>query len=168
MSQPRKGLLLLAAVVSLSFTACSGEGPKISAQFNQTASLAGEIPANPLQWKVVSAEINKADSSMSTLYGNDLAVVFARAHSQHDYPAGSVLASVTWTQTEDARWFGAKIPDQVKSVEFVRVADAAQGQRSYSYEKYEGTPLKKSSSHVSTTPTERTAYLLSQRAAIMP
>jgi len=25
---------------------------------------------------------------MSTLYGNDLAVAYARAHSQHYYPAG--------------------------------------------------------------------------------
>jgi hypothetical protein len=84
------------------------------------------------------------------------------------YPAGSVLSLVTWTQTEDTRWFGARIPSQVKSAEFVIVTGATEGQRSYSYEEYEGTPLKKSSSQDGATPTQRAAYLLSQRAAVMP
>lgn len=168
MNKPRKGILLLGMVLSLGLNSCSVDEPKISAQFNQSASLVGELPENPLRWKVITSAINKADSSMSTLYGNDLAVAHARAHSQHDYPAGSVLSLVTWTQTEDTRWFGAKIPSQVKSVEFVIVTGTTEGQRSYSYEEYEGTPLKKSSSQGGATLSQRAAYLLSQRAAVMP
>ena len=79
-----------------------------------------------------------------------------------------MLCLVTWTQTEDARWFGAKIPSQVKSVESVIVRGATEAQRSYSYEEYEGSALKKSSSQDGATPTQRAAYLLSQRAAVMP
>ncbi|MGA7237229.1 MAG: hypothetical protein WBY44_16205 [Bryobacteraceae bacterium] len=37
------------------------------------------------------------------------------------YPIGAVLALVTWTKQEDDRWFGARIPAEVKSVEFVGV-----------------------------------------------
>ncbi|HZV85997.1 MAG TPA: cytochrome P460 family protein [Candidatus Binatus sp.] len=168
MSLRRIGTALFGVVLSVSLTGCSGDEPRISAQFNQAASLTGDLPANPLQWKIVTAEINKADSSMSTLYGNDLAIAYARTHSQHDYPAGSILALVTWTQTEDTRWFGANIPAQVKSVEFVTVESAADGTQSYSYQKFGGAPLKTLSTQQSLTPSERMAYLLSQRAAVMP
>jgi hypothetical protein len=112
--------------------------------------------------------IDRADSTMSTLYGNDLAVGYARTHSQHDYPLGSVLALVTWTQQDDPRWFGAKIPDGVKSVEFVTAGSGADGRLVYSYKKYEGAPLQGSSAQESLAPNERAAYLLSQRAAVMP
>jgi hypothetical protein len=105
---------------------------------------------------------------MSTLYGNDLAVDYARTNPLHDYPAGAILALVTWAQAEDPRWFGAKIPMQVKSVEFLAISDTPIGQRSYSYQKLEGTPLKQSTAEQSTSPAGRAAYLLSERAAVMP
>ena len=73
--------------------------------FNQSAGLVGDLPANPLGWRVISV-IDPATGTMSTLYGNDLAVEYARTHSQHDFPAGAVLSLVTWTQAEDSRWFG--------------------------------------------------------------
>ena len=40
---------------------------------------------------------------MYTLFGNDLAVQYAHTNPQHDYPAGSVLSLVTWSQQEDPR-----------------------------------------------------------------
>jgi len=168
MSKRRKGIQLLAMFLLVSFFGCSANEPKISAEFNQRASLVGALPEDPLQWKVITSAIDPAWSTMSTLYGNDLAVEYARTNSPHDYPLGSVLALVTWTQTEDRRWFGAKIPEHVKSVEFVIVATASENQRSYSYQEYEGTPLKMMSVEQSVTPNARAAYLLSQRAAVMP
>jgi hypothetical protein len=105
---------------------------------------------------------------MHTLYGNDVAVSYARTHSQHDFPAGSILSFVTWTQMEDPRWFGAKIPSQVKSVEFVTVTAAGNGAPQYSYEAYTGNPLKKADSNSYGAPPDRIAYLLSIRAAVMP
>lgn len=167
-----KARYLPGILAALSMFGCSNDQPNISAEINQPASLAGEfaaaLPANPLQWKVITSEINKPDATMSTLYGNDLAVAYARTHSQHDYPAGAVLSLVTWTQQEDARWFGAKIPRTVKSVEFVTVGQAPNGRTSYSYQEYEGTPLKKVSTQEGSIPDDRANRLLSQRAAVMP
>jgi hypothetical protein len=123
---------------------------------------------NPLAWRVITSAIDPGDGTMSTLYGNDVAVGYARTHSRHDYPAGSVLSLVTWMQIEDPRWFGAKIPAQVKSVEFVTVGAAENGAPQYSYEAYTGDPLKKAADRPYGAPPERIAYLLSSRAAVMP
>ena len=112
-----KALFLPLILIALSMSGCSGNEPKVSAEINQNASLAGEfvagLPANPLQWKVITSEVSQTDSAMATLYGNDLAVQYARTHAQHNYPAGAVLSLVTWTQQEDPRWFVAKIPATV-------------------------------------------------------
>jgi hypothetical protein len=166
--RPRKRSFLLGAVLTLTTLGCAGDGPKISATFNRSASLTGELPANPLQWKIITSAVDTANSTMSTLYGDDLAVRYARANLRHNYPDGSVLSLVTWTQREDSRWFGAKIPGEVKSVEFVFVKVSDDGRASYSYQAYEGKPLKRVSAHEGTAPNERTAYLLAQRAAVMP
>ena len=104
---------------------------------------------------------------MSTLYGNDIAVQYARSNSQQDHPAGSVISLVTWTQRDDSRWFGAKIPSQVKSVEFVNVIEASNDQPSYSYESYTGSPLTRTSISDGRSFGSRAAYLLSRRAAVM-
>ena len=173
MKTPLNGICLLAGILLLStfllnMFGCAGAETKILATINQSASLAGQLPANPLQWKIITSAINKADSTMSTLYGNDLAVSYARANSQHNFPAGSALSLVTWTQREDDRWFGAKIPDRVRSVEFVFVEAAADGRPSYSYREYEGAPLTMASEQKGFTPNDRTAYLLAQRAAVLP
>ena len=166
--RPPITLYLFATVLSLSIIGCASHEPRISATVNRNASLVGDLPANPLQWKVVTSAINTEDSTMSTLYGNDVAVGYARSISQHNYPSGSILSLVTWTQRDDDRWFGAAIPDQVKSVEFVSVGVTPDGRPLYSYQDYEGKPLKRVTTQEGGTLTDRTAYLLSQRAAVMP
>jgi hypothetical protein len=161
-------IVLLGLTLSLSLFGCAGDRPRIVAEINETALLSGDLPANPLQWKVVTSTISTADSTMSTLYGNDLAVEYARTDSKHEYPNGAVLALVTWTQREDGRWFGAKFPDRVKSVEFVFEQSGSDRPPSYSYQKYEGRPLKLATAEQSFGANARAAYLLSQRAAVMP
>jgi hypothetical protein len=147
---------------------CSSQQPTVVATLNRNAFLTGELPANPLQWRVIGTLIDQSASSMSTLYGNDIAVDYARTHAQHQFPNGSTLARVTWTQKEDERWYGAKIPDHVKSVEFVLVKTAPDGLPLYSYQKYEGTPLTRVAAEEGSAPSEGAANLLSQRAAVMP
>jgi hypothetical protein len=149
-------------------TACSEPNPRVVTTLNKSAELAGDLPVNPLQWKVITSAINKQDATMYTLFGNDQAVQYARTNSQHDYPVGSVLFLVTWTQQEDPRWFGGNIPAAPKSVEFVTVVATDNHQRSYSYQDYEGSPLKNVSTQESPTRQGRTEHLLSQRAAVMP
>jgi hypothetical protein len=63
----------------------------------------------------------------ATLYGNDAAVRAVTTAPRGEgkapaYPAGAVLALVTWTQRDDPHWFGGRIPDAPESVEFVKIA----------------------------------------------
>jgi hypothetical protein len=149
-------------------TACGGDTSRTTAVFNQGAALVGELPMNPLAWRVITSLIDPGSGTMSTLYGNDLAVEYARTHSQHDYPVGSVLSLVTWAENEDPRWYGAKVPSQVKSVEFVIAGKGENGVTQYSDEIYAGSPLKKVSDQQSGARPARIEYLLSSRAAVMP
>jgi Haem-binding domain/Cytochrome P460 len=137
-------------------------------QWNPSTPQGAALPGNPLQWRVITSAIDDADSSMCTLYGNDVAVDYARKNPQRDYPAGSIVSLVTWNQRDDDRWFGARIPGQVKTVEFVVVGAATDGRPSYSYSRYQGASLAKVSAEPGATPDERAMYLLLQRAAVMP
>jgi hypothetical protein len=105
---------------------------------------------------------------MSTLYGNDAAVQYARSNAGRDYPAGAIVSLVTWTQQEDARWFGARIPGQVKAVEFVNVTSGPDNRRLYAYQKYEGSPLQRTSQSEGPAPEARAAFLLSRHADVIP
>jgi hypothetical protein len=163
-----KGACLFGFIIAVSQFGCSGNSSRVSAALNKNAALAGDIPENPLRWKVITSTIDRSDSTMATLFGNDLAVEYVRSHSQKDYPAGSVLSLVTWNQREDPRWFGANIPNRIKSVEFVTVSAQPNEPPSYSYEEYEGSPLAKTTAQEPAVAKERTAYLLSLRAAVLP
>jgi len=163
-----KNISIVGMGLLLSLIGCSEQNSRVSTKLNQEAALTGDLPTNPLKWKVITSAVNKQNSTMSTLFGNDIAVQYARTKAQHDYPSGSVLSLVTWKQQEDPRWFGGNIPAAPQSVEFVTVGAAADHNPVYSYQDFEGTPLKKVSGQDSSAPDGRTAYLLSQRAAVMP
>ena len=79
---------------------------------------------------------------MSVLFGNPAAVAAVNPHTGSPaapaYPAGSVLALVTWVQREDPHWFGARIPDSPQSVEFVQIT--APGQTP-AYRRFSGPAL---------------------------
>jgi hypothetical protein len=169
------GLIVLS---SLALAACSSPvNPTLIATINSPASLAADhLPANPFDWQVITSFVDKAHSSMATLYGNDTAVQYARSNSGHEYPAGSQLALITWTQREDPRWFGANVPDHLQSVEFLAVSQAlmpagsAQPKLvpSYSYQRFEGSPLKSAASWNSTVPDSRASFLLSLQPSFFP
>jgi hypothetical protein len=143
----------------------------VAATVNENASLsaaqASALPVNPLKWRIITSSIDPQSSTMSTLYGNDAAVQYARANSKHDYPAGSQIALVTWTRRDDPRYFGAKIPDRLKSIEFVSVTELP-GETKISYEKFEGAPLAKTASDESVNPPTAAVALLNLRAAVLP
>jgi hypothetical protein len=103
---------------------------------------------------------------MSTLYGNDIAVQYARSKADHNYPPGAVLSLVTWGTRDDPHWFGAMIPSDVKLVEFVTLT-AAQGRVSNIYANYQGSPLKQIATADNHSVRARIDDLLTQRAAIM-
>lgn len=158
-------IYLLSAVLLLGVAGCADQvNPSVATRLNLDASLMGDLPSNPFRNRVITSWINKQDSTMSTLFGNDVAVRYARTNAEMKYPAGSVLSVVTWGQQEDPRWFGGKIPETPQSVEFVTVS----GPGAYSYQRYEGSPLKKVANVQGADPKDRTAYLMAQRAAVMP
>ena len=163
-----KGVCVSSALLLLSMSGCSSANPATSAKLNDGAALRGELPANPLQWRVVSMTVDRAEGTTSTLYGNDIAVEYARANPQGDYPVGSQLAVVTWTQLEDPRWFGAKIPASVKSIEFITAEKVVNGHSIFAYKKFGGNPLKEIAQPASADLDGRVSFIASQRAAVLP
>jgi len=98
---------------------------------NTTASaLPATLPYQPLGWNAITLYVDPRTQTTAVLYGNDVAMRAAQARGDVPpggsaapvYPAGSVLALVTWTQRDDPHWFGARIPSVPQSVEFVEIA----------------------------------------------
>ncbi|HEY6902526.1 MAG TPA: cytochrome P460 family protein [Puia sp.] len=67
---------------------------------------------------VITTFVDTRSGTMSTLYGNEIAVRSARAGKT--YPAGSELSLVTWSQRDDAHWYGGRIPKALHSVATVK------------------------------------------------
>ena len=147
---------------------CSSNEPVPSLPFNQVAAFTVQLPFSPLQWRPVTSLVDSVTSSMSTLYGNEIAVNYARTQAGHNYPDGAILALVTWSQREDPRWYGAYIPGQVKSVECLYLRANAHQSTSPTYEKYSGSPLAKESGIPSVVQNQRVKFLVSLRAAVFP
>jgi len=116
------------------------------------------LPFDPFQWKVISSGVDARAGTMATLYGSDAAVDCARSGSRM-YTAGSVLALVTWSQRDDSNWFGARIPGQIRSVEFVTAER--------SYQEFGGTPLRRAATPDGSVES-RISFILGQRASVMP
>ena len=79
----------------------------------------------------------------ATLFGNAAAVQAAQSVArgsarQVTYPAGAVLALVHWGQRQDPHWFGARIPDAPRAVEFIEVGSAGHPAR---YRKFAGAQM---------------------------
>jgi hypothetical protein len=155
----------VALILTMSFAlaGCQSTRPE-PASINEQALLTSKLPYNPLGWRVVTSWTNERQATMSTLYGNDLAIHNLRASSGNPYPPGAVLALVTWSQRDDPHWFGAKIPSTPQSVEFVSIS----ARQNPSYQRYEGEELKLVSNTDRDATAKRIDYLISQRAAVMP
>jgi hypothetical protein len=112
------GALMLAMVCG-----CSGKKIADADLYNVQAAVPAGLPYPVMEWKAITTEVDRGSGTTGTLFGNDAAVSAARAGAA--YPAGAVLGLVTWQQREDPHWFGARIPGQVVSVEFVEVGSGA-------------------------------------------
>ena len=156
------------AVALLLLIGCSEPNARVKTRLNRDAEVSGELPYNPLQWEVIASTLNHNDHTLATVLGNDRAIAYARKNATHAYPAGSVLSIITWSQEEDPRWFGGNIPGKVQSVEFLEVQSGPDGGGTYLYSRYGGSPLRKLVSIEEKSLTGRAAYILGQRAAVMP
>ena len=99
-----RAMLLFGVVSVMGLAGCSDQvNPRVATRLNLDASSMGDLPSNPLQGRVITSWIDKRDSTMSTVFGNDVAVKYARTNAGEKYPAGAVLSVVTWGQQEEDR-----------------------------------------------------------------
>ena len=162
MNTALRSLAALSICGTLVLAGCSGNTRKAEpASTNTQATLRGQLPYNPLAWRPITSSLDNHAGTASTLYGNDTAVVYARSTPGSAYPAGSVLALVTWTQRDDPHWFGAKIPGAPQTVEFVTIGSRPE------YTVYRGSPLTRTNVS-SDQAAARIDNLTHQRAAVMP
>jgi hypothetical protein len=135
---------------------------------NRAAALPADLPYDPLKWNAVTMYVDPKNRTTATLYGNDKAidaVDFRGANgTARAYPAGSVLALVTWAQRDDPHWFGARIPDVPLSVEFVEAA--APGQTD-GYRRFDGRGLTEDRLPASAA-AQRTKFVLSLEPVQLP
>jgi Cytochrome P460 len=109
----------IVCVLMLAACGCSGRKIADADLYNVQAGLGAGLPYPVMEWKAITTEVDRGSGTTGTLFGNDAAVAAARAGVA--YPSGAVLGLVTWQQREDPHWFGARIPGEVVSVEFVEV-----------------------------------------------
>ncbi len=162
-----KRIYFIVLFVSVAISGCSQKRTAPAELINQQASLPGNLPYDPFQWRVITSGLNNKEATMFTLYGNDAAVNYARTTGQHAYPADSVLCLVTWTRKEDKHWFGGEIPSEIKSIEFVKASAPPATGPTYTYESYAGAPPVKIEKDFATG-ADRANTILSMRASVMP
>jgi mono/diheme cytochrome c family protein len=101
---------------------------------NRAANLPSDLPWQPLGWNAITMYVDPQNRSMAILYGDEVAIRAVRARidasasapGTQAYPAGAMLALVTWAQRDDPHWFGARIPDMPRSMELVQVGGAGE------------------------------------------
>ena len=159
--------LALAVALSVVVLGCPGDRTT-GGTSNDVAALGGELPLDPLQWRVIGSIVDPSASTMSTLFGNEVAVQAARSGRIGRYPPGAVLSLVTWKRQDDVHWFGARIPGPPESIEVVAVHDAARSGSPFEYQAYRGAPLRKAPAPDAPTVEVRVERILGQPPAVMP
>lgn len=168
-SQWDKGLALIPHGRNATFTSdcVNCHQPMRNSDFVFTFPL--QLRDNPiLEDKVIALLVNKKLKTMSTLYGNDTAVRFARSATGINFPGGAVLTLVTWHQKQDSHWFGASIPGNIISTEKIIIKDTNHLPGSIIYKLYYADNTAKESEVDDQYASDRIQYILSQRASILP
>lgn len=152
--------ILFAGMVVL-LAACTNP-PKSTSLVNDGASLPESFNFSKAGLKVITSSVNKNQGTMATLYGNEPALQAAKS-GVNTTTAGEIFALVTWKQKADDHWFGANIPGNLQSVEYVKTTQAG---NMVSYQKFEGKTLVLSKDTLHNQ--ERIKYILGQKASVMP
>lgn len=136
---------------------------------NAAASLPANLPWQPLGWRAITMYVDPRTRTTATLYGNDAAMQVAAGRESAgaqppSYPAGAVLALVTWAQRDDPHWFGGRIPNIPLKVEFVQIAS---DNNADTYCVFEGRPLVEE--HIEAKSAElRVNFILNLEPAVLP
>jgi hypothetical protein len=150
---------ILLAFTAIMLTACTSTTNNI-ALVNDAASLPPSFNFGKMGFKVINSSINKKLGTMSTLYGNESAL---KAAGTGAATAGEVFALVTWKQQTDDHWFGAKIPANLLSVEYVKTGETG---NPVSYQKFTGKNLVLSAD--TSNSQARIKYISDQKPSVMP
>jgi len=137
---------------------------------NQAAALPSSLSFAPLAGSVLSVFVDPTRATFSLLQGNDIATRHARAKPTTSFPDGSILALVTWSEMDDSRWFGARLPGPVQSVDILR-RQGNGDEASWVPEVYERSPassLEKVPANGTPESWARMSWLLDQHAAPIP
>jgi hypothetical protein len=139
---------------------------------NHAAELPASLPYQPLGWNALTMYVDRNAHTTSTLYGNEAAVQFMIArnsgrggtHGSIILPAGAVLALVSWEQRDDPHWFGARIPDAPKTVEFVQLSVSG---KANDYISFSGAGLVKDRADAVAS-AQRMTFVLGLTPAVLP
>jgi len=157
-----KHFLFISTICCTLLASCSNHTTTKGPFFNEAAVLPDDMLRHTGQWKVITTLYDRTHKTMSALYGNEVALQQARAGQA--YTAGSSLCLVTWTQQDDAHWFGGRLPGETRLVEWLRFGTDAQPV----YERYEGHPLQRNTSGSAAFTNERIHFIGSRKAQVMP
>jgi hypothetical protein len=105
---------------------------------NGAATLPASLPYQSLGWSPVTLYVDPNLHTMSALFRSSAAPPRSSTAPASGYAAGTLLALVTWGQREDPHWFGARIPGDPSSVEFVQIGN---GGHAENYRRYTGSKL---------------------------
>lgn len=151
-----KSAYLLLASIALLLAACTNK-TNSTALVNNAATIPASFNFGKIGYKVITSSINKKKGTMSTLYGNELALKSAKAGTV-TIGAGEVFALVTWKQQPDDHWFGANIPGSLQSVEYVKTSLAG---NNIGYQKFDGKNMTLNADTSGNQ--ERIKYILGQK-----
>ncbi|WP_259071468.1 hypothetical protein HDF24_25805 [Mucilaginibacter sp. X4EP1] len=158
-----KVITIISACSLFLLTACSNN-TNTADLLNQKATIPASFNFSQKRLKVIASFINKKEHTMSTLYGNELALNGARTGGEK--VPGEELTLVTWNQQDDVHWFGAKIPAGLKSIEVVKTGLSTQNNGAISYSCYEGQALTLNSDTLRNQ--DRVKYIFDQKPSVLP
>ena len=142
--------------------------PAESDLFNPQAALPASLPVHALDGRVITSSIDRAQHTMSTLTGNDIAVDQRPCHDTTGLSRS--LPYSPWPPGISAtilHWFGARIPGTPKTVETVSITRTAGGQLTPAYQLFAGSPLAAVSITDPTQAAARRDAILAERSSPM-
>lgn len=157
----KSAYILLLAGFALQLAACTNK-TNSTTLVNNEAAIPGSFNFGKMGYKVIASSINKKHGTMATLYGNQIALKTAIAGTGNIVD-GEIFALVTWKQQPDDHWFGANIPGNLQSVEFVKTS---LGGNNISYQKFDGKNMVLNTD--TSNNQERIKYIFGQKPSIMP
>lgn len=131
-------IIIISALFLLSGCA---EKPDNAELINTAAALPASMNFTKMGLKVITSGINQHQATMFTLYGNNLALERSKGLDLPAMPA-ETLALITWKQQDDKHWFGARIPGELQSVEWIKTVKGSNGKTQVNYQRLEGKELE--------------------------